>query len=51
MLELDGEVLKNPKMLNRLKDIAELSEQDRTVVLHALDAMLRDAKTRKAYSS
>ena len=44
-------VLKDPKMLHRLKDIPELPDQERTVILHALDAMLRDAKTRKAYAS
>jgi hypothetical protein len=49
--EAAGELLKDPKMLDRLKDISELPEEERKVVLHALDAMLRDAKTRKAYAS
>ncbi len=38
-------------MLRRLKDINNLSEQDKQAILYNLDALLRDAKTRQAYSS
>lgn len=35
--------------LNRLVDIQNLPEKDKEYVLYALDALIRDAKTKKAY--
>ena len=46
----ESNTFKDPAMLQRLKDINNLSDQERTCVLFSLDAILRDAKTRKAYS-
>ena len=43
-MELDKDTLR------RLVDIEKLNEQEKECVLFALDAMLRDAKTRKAYA-
>ena len=37
--------------LSRVKDIATLSEDDRYFVLRAMDGLLRDIKTQKAYAS
>jgi hypothetical protein len=37
-------------MLKRLHDLQALNDKDRDHVLFALDAMLRDAKARKAYA-
>jgi len=37
--------------LNRLKDIAKLSEEDRQFILRAVDGLIRDIKTQKAYAS
>ncbi|MBO9154080.1 helix-turn-helix domain-containing protein [Chitinophaga sp. GCM10012297] len=43
-------VLKDPAMLKRLNDIDALPETDKQCILYALDGLLRDAKTRAAYS-
>jgi len=42
-------LFKDPEMLQRLHDIKALKENEQEHILFALDAMLRDAKTRKAY--
>jgi len=47
----EGDTFKDPTMLQRLKDINHLDEEERRCVLFSLDAILRDAKTRKAYAS
>lgn len=47
----DKEMLKDPIMMGRLNDIHNLQEADKTYILKALDAMIRDAKTRKAYGN
>lgn len=39
------------KVLNRINDILSLNNPDRDMILNTLDALLIDAKTRKAYSS
>lgn len=44
------ELFKDPAMLKRLKEINELPEKDRECILYNLDAVLRDVKTRLAYS-
>ncbi|WP_212002839.1 hypothetical protein [Chitinophaga sp. HK235] len=42
-------VLKDPAMLKGLNDIDALLEEDKKYILHALDGLLWDAKTRAAY--
>jgi len=44
-LELDQNALK------RIEDISKIPEKDRSFILKALDALLRDYKTQKAYSA
>ena len=46
-----GDTFKDPVMLKRLQEINTLPEQDKTCILYTIDGLLRDAKTRKAYSS
>lgn len=45
-----SDTFKDTAMLQRLHDLQALNDKDRDHVLFALDAMLRDAKTRKAYA-
>ncbi|CAG5081292.1 hypothetical protein CRYO30217_01584 [Parvicella tangerina] len=40
----DDNLLKDPKMMQRLKDIKNLQEEDRKGILYALDNLLRSAK-------
>lgn len=47
----DKAMLKDPVMMERLNDIHNLQEVDKTYILKALDAMIRDAKTRQAYGN
>ncbi len=44
-------ILKDPNMLKRLNDISSFSDDDKKHILYALDAMIRDTKTRQAYAS
>ena len=44
------ELFQDPAMLKRLKDINALPDKEKEHVLFSLDAILRDAKTRQAYS-
>ena len=44
------DTFKDPAMLQRLKDINSLNEQEKNCVLFSLDAILRDSKTRRAYT-
>jgi len=37
-------------MLKRFKDINQLEADDRSALIKNIDAVLRDAKTRKAYA-
>lgn len=46
----ETDIFKDPDMLRRLTDLKELNPTERQHILFALDAMLRDAKTRKAYA-
>lgn len=46
----DDELLKQPEMVDRLKQLNSLDQDSRNFITRALDAMLRDAQTRKAYS-
>jgi transcriptional regulator with XRE-family HTH domain len=43
-------LFKDPVMLKRLTDINALPEDDKGCLLRNVDAFLRDAKTRQAYS-
>lgn len=46
----DTEILRDPNMLKRLNDISQLPQEDRHCILYTIDGLLRDAKTRLAYS-
>ncbi len=37
-------------MLNRMKEIQRLNEDDKTTVIKIIDAFIRDTKTKKAYA-
>ena len=37
-------------LLRRLEELVSLSDEDRQGILFALDGLLRDAKTRQAYT-
>ena len=43
-------LLKDPAMLKRLNDINSLPDEEKKSILLTVDAILRDAKTRKAYA-
>ena len=43
-------IFKNPVMLQRLNELEALPEEDKKCILYTLDGLLRDAKTRQAYS-
>lgn len=45
------DILKDREMLSRLRDLEELSKEDRERVLHFADLVIRDAKARKAYGA
>jgi len=45
-----SEMSKDPKTLRRLEDIANLSPNDQEHLFATIDAYIRDAKARKAYS-
>jgi transcriptional regulator with XRE-family HTH domain len=47
----DMYLLKDPSMLKRLNDINQLAERDKEHILYTIDGLLRDAKTRQAYSA
>jgi hypothetical protein len=44
-LELDENTL------NRVQDISKMSAEDRSFILRAIDALVRDFKAQKAYTS
>jgi hypothetical protein len=37
-------------MLNRMKEIQRLNEDDKSTVVKIIDAFIRDTKTKKAYA-
>ncbi len=47
----DANLIKDPKMLNRIKAINSLPEHDKTCILYTLDSLLQNVKTRQAYNS
>ena len=46
----DANLFKNPSMLNRLNEISKFPEQDVNHILYTLDALIRNVRTRQAYS-
>lgn len=46
----DQNILKDQDMLKRLNDINELPDKDKENILYTMDGLIRDAKTRQAYS-
>ncbi len=47
----DSEIFKDPEMLKRLKEINNLPKDDKHCILYTLDGLLRDFKTRQAYTT
>jgi transcriptional regulator with XRE-family HTH domain len=43
--------LKNTELLNTLKEIDTMPEKEQSMILHYINAYIRDFKTRKAYAS
>jgi len=46
----DAELFKNPSMLQRLKELNNLSEKDKDYILYALDGLLQNVKAKKAFA-
>ncbi|TRX46291.1 helix-turn-helix transcriptional regulator [Fulvivirga sp. M361] len=47
----EDDLLKDPAMIQRLKDINNFSEEEKKQVFFTLDAVIREIKNRKAYAS
>lgn len=47
----EDNILKDPKMLKRLKEINAFSEDEKDKILFTLDAVIREINNRKAYAS
>jgi transcriptional regulator with XRE-family HTH domain len=47
----DNQLLKNPKILQRLQDIQKLFDTEPKCIFITLDALIRDFEDRKAYAS
>ena len=43
--------LKDKAMLERLKEIEVLDQEEKKAVVHVIDSLLRDAKARKTYAT
>ena len=43
-------LLKDPKMMERLNEINSFNEEDKEKVIFTLDAVIREIKNRKVYS-
>ena len=43
-------LLKDPKMIDRLKEIGKFSDSERQQILFTLDAVIHEIRNRKAYS-
>jgi transcriptional regulator with XRE-family HTH domain len=46
----DMNMLKDPAMLKRLNEINELPEDDKHCILYAIDGLLQNVKTKKAFA-
>lgn len=47
----DDQLLKDPKMIERLKDIGSFAEQEKNQIYFTLDAVIREIKNRRIYAS
>ncbi len=47
----DDDLLKDPQMMKRLKELREFSDQEKEQVYFTLDAVIREIRNRKAYAS
>lgn len=47
----DDQLLKDPKMIERLKDIKSFADQERSQIYFTLDAVIREIKNRRTYAS
>ena len=47
----DDQLLKDPQMIRRLKDIKGFEEQEKNQVYFTLDAVIREIKNRRTYAS
>jgi len=43
-------ILKDPSMLQRLNEISNLHEDDRHCIMYALDGLLQNVRTKKAFA-
>lgn len=46
----DDQLLKDPKMMERLREMKNFAEQEREQILFTLDAVIREIKNRKTYA-
>ena len=47
---LTESMMRDSTVLNKIIDVQKLNEEDRKQIMTTLDALLRDAKARKAYA-
>lgn len=47
----DDQLLKDPNMMQRLKDIKSFAEKEKDQIYFTLDAVIREIKNRKVYAS
>jgi len=47
----EDDLLKDPKMIRRLKELNGFSDEEKDQVLFTLDAMIREIKNRKEYAA
>ncbi len=47
----DDQLLKDPEMVRRLKDVQEFSEPEKGQIYFTLDAVIREIKNRRTYAS
>lgn len=47
----DAELFKDPIMLQRLKEISTLPERDKDCIFYAIDNILQNVRTKKAFSA
>ncbi len=47
----DDQLLKDPKMIERLKEIKGFEDQEKKQIYFTLDAVIREIKNRRTYAS
>lgn len=47
----DDQLLKDPKMIERLKDIKSFAQKEKEQIYFTLDAVIREIKNRRTYAS